>query len=202
MLLILVYSIPQQHRLGYVLQYVEDHPVLVGVLTSLIATSLWLYKFLKQRRAEAFFGLYSQLLLYLDELSTRLIECGLLNILNNEEGNIFSLEYTVDYCKEICPSFAPAAARNHLLPLIKIVEGLEDTLLKADNNVYPKKAEPEKWYYSQQVLISFCEFLQHEEYHHTINRMIATSRPMHIVKCEKLLGAIAYIKQVIRATKY
>lgn len=202
MFLVLVYSVRQQDKLGYILQFLEDHPVLVGVLTSLIATSLWLYKFLKQRRAEAFFGLYSQLLLYLDELSSKLIEFGLLNITDYEEGNVFSLLYTESYCKTICPSFAPEAAKRKLVPLGRIVEGLENTLLNADNNVYPKKAKPEMWYYSQQVLISFCEFLQHEEYHHTTNCMTDTSRPVHIVKCEKLLDAIAYIKQVIRATKY
>lgn len=181
-----------------ILQYVEDHPVLVGVSTSVIIGSLWMHKFLRQRRAEAFLSFYSKLSLYIYELQTKLNEKELLDISKPESGNIFSLIYLENHINKVCPNFHIPTDED-LNPLKPIATEIRELLIKTDNNVYPRGAKREQWYKSQQTIFSFCEFIINGEHRHLTN--ISDDKP-HITKCKSLLDAMNYIQESIYKAKY
>ena len=164
----LVCCIQQPNIIEYALLFIEQHSVLVGVITSVLASSLWLSKFLKQKRAEAFFGFYSKLSLRLKALQTRLEENGQLNISDPKDGNIYALIYLEDYGREVCPSYK-IPVKEELAFYKAAAKELKDILLKTEHNVYPLGSKREKWYESQHILFSFCEFLENEAYWRSTN---------------------------------
>ncbi|MCH5172529.1 MAG: hypothetical protein J1F31_06860 [Erysipelotrichales bacterium] len=180
-----------------ILQYIEDHPVLVGVGTSVIIGSLWMRKFLRQRRAEAFLSFYSKLSLYIYELQTKLNEKGLLNISDPKSGNIYSLIYVEDYINVACPDFH-IPTEEELKPFQPIAADIRELLINTDNNVYPRGTKRDQWYKSQQIIFSFCEFINGEHQHLT---NISDDNP-HIAKCKSLLDAMNYIQESIYNAKY
>lgn len=191
------------HIIKCALCYIEDNSVLVGVITSVIASSLWLRKFLRQKRAEAFFGFYSKLSLHLIALQTRLDEKGLLNISEPRAGNIYSLIYTKDCVKEFCPSFAELSDKD-LVPFQTLAKEIKKTLLDTDSNVYPPKANRKQWYESQHILFSFCDFLENTEYHYMTNKRTdeGKTEDKHIIRCKRLVEALNYILNSINSAKY
>ena len=191
------------HIIECVLCYIENNSVLVGVITSVIASSLWLRKFLRQKRAEAFFGFYAKLSLHLKALQTRLEEKGLLNVSKPEAGNIYSLLYTKDSVKDFCPSFTELSDKD-LVPFQTLAKEIKKTLLDTDSNVYPPKADRKQWYESQHILFSFCDFLENSEYHYMTNKRTSEgeTEDKHIVKCKLLVEALNYIQNSINNAKY
>jgi hypothetical protein len=199
----LVYCSPQQNITEYVLGFIEAHSVLVGVITSVLASSLWLRKFLKQKRAEAFFGFYSKLSLCLKSLQVRLKENGQLNIIEPKNGNIYALIYLNDYIGEACPSYKKPDDRELKLYQDAAKE-LKKILLDTENNVYPLGSDRKRWYESQFILFSFCEFLENEANWHLTNKDSTDEKgePKHIVKCKMLIEAMDYIQYSISHAKY
>lgn len=186
-----------------VLGFIEQNKTLVGIVSSVIVGSLWFRKFLKQKRAEAFFGFYARLSICLKNLMTLLEEHNQLNISDSKSGNIFSMIYLEDYIKIVCPGYKEPNEKE--LDLYKnAVKELKTILIQTDNNVYPRKSERNQWYESQYVLYNFCEYIDNEEYKHTTNNkdVPGTSDPKHIAKCKKLLKAIEYIQSSIENEKY
>ncbi len=199
----LVYIYASLHIIECVLSFIENNSVLVGVITSVIVSSLWLRKFIRQKRAEAFFGFYARLSLCLKALQTNLEDKELLNVSDSKKGNIYSLIYIDDYIKDVCPSFT-VLTEDELKVYKNFAIEIEEILLNTDNNVYPKKANTKKWYESQHILFSFCEFLKNKEYHHTTNIAVSegSTEPKHIEKCKALVEAINFIQVSIDNAKY
>lgn len=186
-----------------ILNFIEDNSVFVGIVSSVLTASLWFSKNIKQKRAEAFFGFYARLSLYLRHLHTVLEEDDQLNVDDSEAGNIFSLIYMEDYTKSVCPKYKePGKDKIELYQSITI--GLQKVLLNTENNVYPQNAVQEKWYESQHIIFSFCEFINKESYRNKTNQEydINASEPKHIVKCKLLINAMNYIQDAISNTKY
>lgn len=202
--MLLVYCHPPQNIIECILSFIENHPVSVGVLTSVLASSLWLRKFLKQKRAEAFFGFYSKLSLRLKTLQVMLEENGQLDI--SKSGNIYSLIYLENCIDEICPGYKLPDEPE--LELYKIAaKELKDILLNTENNVYPPGSKRKKWYDSQHILFLFCEFLENEAYWHSTNKYYeekgdGSREPKHIIKCKLLIEAMNYIQDSINNAKY
>lgn len=188
------------HILYCILEFIENHSVLVGVITSVVVGSLWMRKFLKQKRAEAFFGFYTKLSLFLNELQTNLDEKNLLNISDSDAGNIYALIYVPDYLKIVCPKFSKIE-NNDLKPYQEIANRIKELLLNTENNVYPKGAKRDKWYKSQQAIFSFCEFITNDAYRQITN-IKSEPEAQHITKCKLLVDAIDYIQQSIYNSKY
>lgn len=199
----LEWNLTLSHIIECILCFIEDHSVLVGVITSVIVGSLWMRKFVRQKRAEAFFSFYSKLSLYLRELQTRLEDAGQLNISDAEAGNIFSLIYLDSYIIDACPRYKKLSTKE-LESYKEIAKKIKETLLSTDNNVYPKGSDRKKWHESQHVIFSFCEFLENEAYQHTTNQMFLdnTQEIKHVTKCKELLGAMTYIQEAIEKAKY
>lgn len=196
----LEYCESNPHILYCILEFIESHSVLMGVVTSVIVGSLWMRKFLKQKRAEAFFGFYTKLSLFLDELYNRLDEKDLLNISDSESGNIYSLIYVPNYVNIVCPKFS-GIENEDLTSYQKLTGRIKELLLNTENNVYPKGAKREKWYKSQQILFSFCEFITNDAYREITN-IKSEPEAQHIAKCKSLVEAINYIQQSIYNSKY
>lgn len=199
----LIYCSSKQSIIQFVLRFIEEHSGLVGIITSVIVSSLWLTKFIKQKRAEAFFGFYAKLSLRLKALQILLQEKDQLNISNAEAGNIFSLIYLKDYILDACPGYK--IPTDEELELYKVAaKELKDILLNTENNVYPPGAKRKKWYESQHILFSFCEFLGNNAYQHTTNEEFINNQNeyKHIVKCTLLVNAINYIQKSIERAKY
>lgn len=196
---------PQRNIIECVLLFVEDHSVLVGVLTSVLASSLWLRKFLKQRRAEAFFGFYSKLSLQLKALQAVLEENGQLNVAAPGNGNIYSLLYTEDYIGVVCPGYKIPDDQEKSLYQTAARE-LKDILLNTENNVYPPGSKRKEWYDSEHILFSFCEFLENKACWHVTNKSFdgekGEEEPKYIVKCKLLIKAMEYIQVSINRAKY
>lgn len=180
-----------------IFQYIEDYPVSVGVGTSVIVSSLWMRKFLKQRRAEAFLSFYSKLSLYIHELQTKLNEKGLLDVSDPNSGNIYSMIYLEDYINTACSNFHIPTDKD-LEPLQSIATGIRELLINTDNNVYPRGAKRYRWYESQQTIFSFCEFIIGKHFHLT---NINDGNP-HVAKCNSLIKAMDYIQESIYKAKY
>ncbi len=198
----LVFYSPPKHIIEYVLQFIEDNSVLVGVITSVITSSLWLKKFLKQKRAEAFFGFYAQLSLCLKSLHTRLAEDGQLDVSCSESGNIFSLIYLENFVTTVCPRYT-VPTKSELAIYKASAKELREILLKTENNVYPHSAKRDKWYDSQHVLFDFCDFIENEALWHKINKNEKiNSESKHVIKCKAFIDAINYILESIEKAKY
>lgn len=185
------------------LQFIEENSVLLGIVTSIIVSSLWFMKFIKQKRAEAFFGFYSKLSLCIKSLQTLLEEKGQLNILDAESGNIYTLIYTDDYIKEICPKYKMPEKEERKLYKSKVHE-LKEILFDTETNVYPQGSNRREWYTSQQTLFLFCEFIENDAYQHVTNENYAEgeNEQKHIVKCKLLIEAFDYILNSINRAKY
>lgn len=192
-----------QNVIDFIFSFIEDHSVLVGIITSVIVSSLWLRKFIKQKQAEAFFGFYAKLSLRLKTLQTTLQEKDQLNISDAKAGNIYSLIYTDDYIRTACPSYMRPDDKELELYKAAATE-LKDILLKTDNNVYPPRSKRKEWYKSQYILFSFCEFLEKEACQNTTNEefMDGNTDPKHILKCRSLVEAMDYIQRSIERAKY
>lgn len=203
--MLLVFYAPQQSIIECVLSFIEDHSVLVGVLTSLLASSLWLRKFLRQKRAEAFFGFYSKFSLRLKALQDILEENGQLNVTKPENGNIYSLIYLKDYINKICPGYKEPD-KDELSLYKTAAKELKAILLNTENNVYPPGAKRKEWYDSEHIIFSFCEFLENEACRNSTNIAFEEGteekEPKHIVKCKLLIKAMENIQSSINRAKY
>lgn len=198
----LVFYTPPQNTIEHALQIIEDNSVLVGVLVSVITGSLWLRKFLREKRAEAFFGFYAKLSLRLKALQSTLNENGQLNILNPEAGNIYSLTYINSCYSKVCKSYKEPDPKE-LKIYINAAKELKKILLETDHNVYPLGSNRKKWYESQYVLFSFCEFLENIETLTKTNKTETEDGKLkHMVKCKELIEAINYIQESIGNAKY
>lgn len=195
---------PHLHIIKYILQFIEGHSVLVGVVTSVVVSSLWLRKFLRQKRAEAFLGFYAKFSLRLKTLRALLEEHKLLNIYDSEDGNIYSYIYADSCIKTICPRFVLPNDKELKL-YQEAARELKSILIQTDNNVYPVKADRKKWYNSQYILFSFCEYLENiDNFRDSVNnpKVEGEADAKHIVKCKQLVEAMNYIQISIDNAKY
>lgn len=189
------------HIIEYLVCFVEENSVLMGIVTSMIVSSLWFRKYIKQKRAEAFFGFYAKLSLCLKSLQTKLEENDQLNVTNNEAGNIYTLIYTEDVIETVCPSYSPPD-KNELEQYKSAAKELKETLLNTENNVYPQGAKREEWYKSQYIIYSFCEFIENKACQHITNEEREKDEYKHIIKCKQLIDAINNIQESIDNAKY
>jgi len=192
-----------QHIIECILCFVEENPVLVGIITSMIVSSLWFRKYIRQKRAEAFFGFYAKLSLCLISLRTKLEENGQLNISSSDAGNIYSLIYAEGDIKTICPSYKKPNDKELKL-YQSAAKKLKEILLNSENNVYPRGSKRKEWYQSQHIIFLFCEFLENEEHWHTTNKEFdrGDNEYKHIKKCRSLINAMDYIQESINDAKY
>lgn len=198
----LAFYTSSQNIIEYTFQIIENNSVLVGVLTSVITGSFWLRKFLRQKRAEAFFGFYAKLSLHLKVLQEMLNESGQLNISCPELGNIYSLIYLDSCCSKICKSYKRPSPEK-LKIYINSAKELKKILTETEHNVYPIGSEQKKWYECQFVLFSFCEFLENIDTITKTNKAeTKDGKPKHIVRCTELVEAINYIQESIENAKY
>lgn len=191
------------HIIEYILSFIEENSVLMGVITSVIISSLWFKKFINQKRAEAFFGFYAKLSLRLKSLQITLQENGQLNITNPEIGNIYSLIYSENFVIKACPGYKKPND-NELKSYKTIAKELKNLLLNTENNVYPPGANRKEWYKNQHILFLFCEFIENEIYQHRTNEEFdkGENEPKHIKKCKALIDAINNIQRSIDNAKY
>jgi len=196
------------HNNIHIFSWIEKHPVTVGVLTIVITSWFWWRNFLKQKRAEAFLGFYSQIMLQLKNLRLWLDEKNLLNVDTPEAGNVYALMYN-DTVLINNSKIKHSPSDQEVTELTVLVSQLEETLLKSENNVYPKSANKNKklWYDSQAILFSFCDFIKQKSMHHCINVPQYTSgdnkdQYKHIVKCNELRMAMMHIQDYIEKSYY
>lgn len=192
-----------KHIIECILCFIEENPVSVGIVTSMIVGSLWFRKYIRQKRAEAFFGFYAKLSLCLKSLRTKLEENGQLNISDVKAGNIYSLIYVEDDIKNICPSYKKPNEKEIQLyqAAAKEIKGI---LLNTENNVYPHGSKRDEWYESQHIIFLFCEFLESAEYWHTTNKEFDSGDKeyKHIRRCKLLIDAMDCIQESINNAKY
>lgn len=187
-----------------ILSWIESYSVTVMIITALITSSLWFRKYLKQRRAEAFFGFYTQLLLRLKSLREWLEEKKLLEINNIANGNIYALIYVKEKQQEICAGFYEPS-NGTFDELKELVSPLKLTLLESENNVYPKGSKRSEWYNCQQTLLGFCEFIEHESRRKNTNIVEVSSENIeykHTMKCRELIAAMDKIQASIEKENY
>ena len=192
------------NTINCILSWIENYPVTMGGLVAVIGGSIWFRRFLRQKRAEAFFGFYSRLLFCLKSLRTWLDERELLESDNRENGNIYTLMYgSLDNQRDKCPAFK-LPTDEELKELKELVERLKETLFDTENNVYPKPARfskkeekkmKEQWYESQQILFEFCEFILREN-------KAEIGAGNHTDKCIALKKAMDEICTAIKQAEY
>lgn len=181
--------------------FLENHSAVMAILTALLTSLLWVRNYTQQKRAEAFFDFYSKLMLYVKTLKYQLEDNGQLTCDKNDDGNIYSLIYTADIMSKVCPRYKPPESSE--LDILRTISGnIRNCILTSDNNVYPKKSKRKKWYESQYILLSFCDFIENDALRNVINNPNAKNIPIHIKKCIQLNEAINYIIQSIEKEKY
>lgn len=201
-----------------VFNFIETHSVLVGIITAIVTSSLWLRKYINQKRAEAFFDFYTQLLLKTKYLKCKLTDFSQIDYSENSKGNIYSLLYTDDRIFSICEGYnKPEPAKLKILS--DAANNLKECIIKSDCNVYPKNANRKKWYDSQHIVFSFCEFIievntaekannNNVKINNGLHNIYNTSKddvnkiPIHKVKCKELVEAMDYIITSIEDERY
>jgi len=166
------------------------------IFNHIIDAFLWFNKILMEKRTEAYFGFYVQLLLQINSLQSWLDERELLEINDPSKGNIYTLLYENKLQKKECTGFKEPSDEQ-LNDINKLASQIKDTFNNSKNNVYPKNSEKVKWYNSQQKLFEFCEFLENESMRRITNIAKTDGEYKHIVKCRDLVNAINYIKESI-----
>jgi len=180
--------------------WLENHSGIIGIIVIIITGSLWSYKFLMQKRAEAFFGFYTRLYFQLKGLKSLLDDNNLLKIEPPNVGNIYSLLYIDSIRHEACEYFNNPSSK--LFNDIKsLASQIKNTLTESESNVYPNASERKKWYGSQYILFEFCEFLENDSKRGitSIAKVAGeNSEFKHTVKCRKLINAVNYINKSIK----
>lgn len=195
---------PIWNIINCIFSWIENHSVTVSLFTAVIIGSLWSHKFLRQKRAEAFFGFYAQLMLRLKYLRTWLDDKELLEIKNSKKGNIYALMYNENTQQEVCAGFNVPSGKK-LEEISNLTSDLKKILIESDNNVYPKTSDRAEWYNSQQVLFEFCEFIERDNLHGNTNIANIPSENneyKHTMKCQKLVAAMNYIQASIENENY
>lgn len=185
-----------------IIDFIESHSVLIGIITAIFTSSFWLRKFIKQKRAEAFFDFYSKLLLRIKSLKSQLEEYSQLNCSKELDGNIYSLIYIKEELPKICPKYKPPTEAE-----LKIFKSsaldLKKCILESNSNVYPTKAKQREWYESQHIILSFCEFLEDDAFKYNYNDSnLDDGNQRHIIRCKELVGAMNYIINAIESEQY
>ena len=176
-----------------ILSWTENHPVTVGVVTAVTAGSLWFYKFISQKRAEALFGFYARLMFLLQSLRTWLDDQNLLEVGKPEMGNIYALIYNNVQRQKACAGFH-APSDKELEDIKGLALQLEKTFTESNNNVYPKSTDRREWYRQQQVLFNFCEFIKYSSMRGYLSQeKDENKKHEHIIKCEELIEAMNFI---------
>lgn len=201
--MLLVWLSKIKHIIECILCIIEENPVSVGIFTSMIVGSLWFRKYIRQKRAEAFFGFYAKLSLCLKSLRIKLEENGQLNVSDTKAGNIYALIYLEGDIKKICPRYKAPNEKEIQLYQAAAKE-LKEILLNTENNVYPRGSKREEWYESQHIIFLFCEFLENKEYWHTTNKEFdsGNNEYKHMKRCKSLIGAMDCIQRSINNVKY
>jgi len=184
-----------------IFSWIESHSVTAGIITTAIIGSLWFYKFLRQKRAEAFFGFYARLMLQLKSLRAWLDEKDLLEIDNTVKGNIYALIYDDNTRQTVCNAFH-ILSDEEFEEVKELALQLKRTLVESENNVYPKASDRTKWYNNQQVLFEFCNFIERGSMRKNTNIPTENSEYKHTIKCRKLVDAINYIQASIENENY
>jgi hypothetical protein len=182
-----------------VFSWLENHSGIIGIIVIIITGSLWSYKFLMQKRTEAFFGFYTRLYFQLKSLKSLLDDHDLLEIKSSDIGNIYSLLYIDSIRHEACEYFNKPSSKL-FNDIKRLASQIKNTLTESESNVYPNASERKKWYDSQYVLFEFCEFLENDSKREITSKAKVAgenSKFKHTVKCRKLINAINYIKKSI-----
>lgn len=156
------------------LDYIENHAVFIGIITAVLSSCFFVRKYIKEKRAEAFFDFYTILWLRLKNLKEYLNEYKQLDFSNNK-GNIFSLLYIEDKILVFCPGYKELNRDEQCVVVESAIE-LKKCILESNCNVYPKRAIKKKWYESQHIILSFCNFLEKEELKHIYSDMNRTDK--------------------------
>lgn len=200
-----------------VFNFIETHSVLVGIITAVVTSALWMRKYICQKRAEAFFDFYTQLLLKTKYLKCKLIEFSQIDYSKTSNGNIYSLLYTENTIYTICQGYnKPEPAKLKILS--EVANDLKECIIKSNCNVYPQNANRKKWYDSQHIILSFCKFIievhtaendkNNNKLNNGLHNIYNTSKvdnnriPIHRVKCKELVEAMDYIIYSIENEKY
>jgi hypothetical protein len=145
--------------LKYIPSWVQSNSEILKIILAFFSLYFALYKYLKQKRAEAFFGFYSKLRIDILSIYKILTYKDLLNIsCNDNTGNIFSLMYVDDLRNKYNPII-----NDEIISVVKRLkvhtDNLKQLLLNSENNVCPKWVPNKKWYMCQQVVYEFCELI-------------------------------------------
>lgn len=188
------------HNINCILSWIENHSVLIGVIGAVVSGSLIFNKYLKQKRAEAFFGFYARLRLQLNNLHRWLNEKDWLEVDDPSKGNIYTLMYGADIKDKECSGFHEPDA-DYINTLKILVSKIKETLTETESNVYPKSSCKVEWYNNLQILYDFCEFIEQDGLYGKISEAKFNNKGQveykHIVKCKALRGAISKIKEAI-----
>ncbi len=177
--------------LGLIPDYVEEHSVFSGMIVAAFAGTLWLDRYLCQKRAEAFLGFYSKLSLHLKLLREMLENNERLSTGNSTDGNIFALIYK----DEIIDKYSivhPEIGKEELESYKRVAKDIRNVLLEADNNVSPLGVNRHRWHESQYTILSFCELIEDDSIHHITN-IYNDSNPEHITRCIEFKESMNFI---------
>ena len=155
-------------------------------------------------KVQKYYGFYTQLMLQIMYLRKCLKDKNLLEIVNSEKGNIYSLIYDNTTRRRICSGlYVLSVAEQEAIK--QIASELRKTIINSDNNVYPKSSDRINWYNSLQVLYEFCEFIEHDNmqgYTNVDKENPEDTECKHIKKCKKLIKAMKYIQMSIAKENY
>lgn len=186
----------------YILCWIEEHPIFVGVTVPMIVGIFSVRKYAKNKRLEACFGFYASLKLQINYLKTLLDERNMLNIEETEFGNIYSLLYDTKVLNNICPAFHSPEA-EYMCAISDCCEKIQNTLMDSKCNINPNSITRYDWDKNLQTVYNFCEFVR--TYQKKTSLKITTeqdakdknSNYKHILLCEEFIKALKNIVNAI-----
>lgn len=185
------------HIINNILLWIEYHDTFVGVVVTVLTGSVWINRYLNNKRREAYCGFYSRLKMQIEYLGRWLKKNDLLNITNPTSGNIYALKYDTATLSNACPGFHTLDA-DYICTLKKIVSKIQETLLKTESNVNPRKCSKIDWDNYLLQLYDFCEFIIQDDLYGKTNECEDTNGNfIHIEDCKLLISTMKNIVSLI-----
>ena len=169
---------------------------IIGYVGAVFAYIFYNHNKLREKQYFASIRFYPQLLMAIKRLKQYLEDQRQLEVNDPQKGNIYSLIYTTEACKTICPSYRRIDISQDK-DLTKQVTDIKKLLTESEDNVHPKYSDKEEWIQNQIVIISFCNFILEERERGVTNKEYLSDSdvPQHIKMCKELNSAIDYIEK-------
>lgn len=208
-MLLTIATSSNSNTIGEIITWLESHPQSVIIIKTLIDTIVpcicfreiiifFLKPYIERRnkRIEAETTFYPALRISINTLKDLLEQCGRLDYLNIQKGNIFSIRYKDCDLFRKCPAFENLS-EEEITKFHEAAEKVKTIIENPNSNVPPKNSQKIKWENSQKDILLFCIFLESIKNNRNIAQFNTSedsgAELPHITACKGLVSSMNYL---------